>query len=475
MSIYHLSGGVCRDHHTGPSPDVLIIGAGLAGATVAHLLAQAGLQVLVIDGGLQISPLLGCHVGTDPRLGFGTPERERLVGALLASLPNATGGGELQRAQIAFAVPAGGSSTLWTGITERLDVADPPAALFSRNCLEPFYDEAAQLLGVRAGAVDLSGFSGLFSPLNIARRNASVPAVTAPIDLLTPVPRGSIRILPNRVALRLYHEAGAVTSVLLHDVTANATESISAAHVVVACDTVRSPALLAASGIAMEPGFPVGQWLADHPLAVARIETTTELGRALTAALAHEPIACLRGVKCQSVPAGVHALVLPTEAQNATVLHLYWYATAHPRAGNGLEFADGALPYGACGARTRFREPLADDALLASMIASIEDFAARLGRPLPGWRPRVLPLGAAMHAFGTLRSADGGPGVTDGNGRVHNFSNLHVAGAARIPCPCSVNPVLAMTAMAISTARSLIGAATPDAYPEAAARKTPTD
>jgi hypothetical protein len=462
----------------GTTPDVLIIGGGLAGATVAHVLAQVGLQVLVVDGGLQITSAIGSHVGADRRLGFGTPERERLVASLLATLPNASERGDERRAQIAFALPAGGSSVLWTGIAERLDAADPAASLFSRSCLEPFYDEAAALLGVRPGAVDPARFDGLFAPLKVALRNGGAPAVTAPIDLLAEVPRDTVRIWPHRVALRLRHEAGTVTSVLLHDVVANAAEWISAGHVVVACDTVRSPALLAASGIVMEPGFPVGHWLADHPLAVARIEPSTALGRSLAEALACERGAPLRGVRYLGVPAGVHALVLAAEAQGAPVLHLYWYATAHPRAGNGLEFSAGALPFGACGARTLFRERVADPVLLASMIASIEDIAARLGRPLPGWRPRLLPLGAAMHAFGTLRSADDrGPGVTDANGRVHNFSNLHIAGAARIPCACSVNPVLATTAMAVGTARSLIAAekATRDAYREAAGRTGPRD
>src|SRR4051812_43618330 len=135
-------------------PDVLIIGGGLAGASIATVLAQSGLYVLIVDGGLQITPGFGRHVGADRRLAFGTVERDRLVGALLTSIANASESAEQRRAQIAFALPAGGCSILWTGIAERLDIVDASAARFARTCLEPFYDEAIAILGVRPAALD---------------------------------------------------------------------------------------------------------------------------------------------------------------------------------------------------------------------------------------------------------------------------------------------------------------------------------
>jgi choline dehydrogenase-like flavoprotein len=457
--------------------DVLIVGGGLAGATVASVLATSGLQVVIVDGGLQISSEFGRHVGADPRLGFGTSQRERLVAALLDAPPNVSDSNEHRRAQVSFALPAAGASVLWTGIAEKLDVVDQPAAMFSRRCLEPFYAQAEAVLGVRAGTAGFPGFEGMFESLNVARAGWNGRAVTGPADILA---RSSeqIRILPNRVAVRLRHSAGTVTSILLHDVTTGAEEWISAAEFVIACDVVRSPALLVASGIGSEPGFPVGQWLADHPLAVSRIEVTTDLGRSLAAALAVEHDSPLRGAKCLDVPAGLHALVLaPGAERTPPILHLYWYARGHPRPGNGLEFSTDASPFGAFGAHTIFREPVAEPALLASVTSSLEELSVRLGRPLPGWRPRLLPLGSAMHAFGTLRTSFGEPGVTDADGRVRNFSNLHVAGTARIPCPCAVNPALAVTAMAVGTARAIIGApeATRDACPEAADRTVPKD
>lgn len=454
-------------------PDVLIIGAGLAGASIASVLAQSGLQVLLVDGGLQITPAFGRHVGADRRLTFGTVERDRLAGALVTSVANASKSVEQRRAQISFALPAGGSSILWTGIAERLDIVDVSAARFARTCLEPFYDDAVTILGVRPVALGLSGLDARFSPLNVAQSNGQTPGITAPMDLLVSAPPETLRIRPHCLALRLRQEGGRIASVLLHDLASGATESISAAQFVVACDAVRSPALLVASGLVPEAGFPVGRWLADHPLAVARIEATTDFGRALAARLAAAP-GPLRGVRCTGVPPGVHGLIIAGAATPAPILHLFWYAVGHPHPGNGLEFGANPLPFGDCGARTVFREPVGDPQLLASMIASLEKEVAGLGHALPGWRPRLLPLGAAMHAFGTLRSALDGPAVTDATGRVQGLSNLYVAGTARIPCACAVNPVLAMTAMAIGTAHSLIRASKPDAYPEAGVRTAPT-
>lgn len=454
-------------------PDVLIIGAGLAGASIASVLAQSGLQVLIVDGGLQITPGIGHHIGTDRRLSFGTAERDRLVAALLTSVPNASKSAEQRRAQIAFALPAGGSSILWTGIAERLDIVDASAARFARICLEPFYDDACAILGVRAAALDLSELDGLFSPLNVAQSNGPTQSVTAPMDMLGSAPPERLGVRPDCLALRLRQEGGRIASVLLRDLASGATESLSAAQFVVACDAARSPALLVASGLVSEAGFPVGHWLADHPLAVARIEATTDLGRALAARLgaARGP---LRGVRCTAVPPGVHALIIAGATAPAPILHMFWYAVGYPRQGNGLEFGANASSFGDYGARAVFREPVGDPQLLASMTVSLERHVAGLGHALPGWRPRLLPLGAAMHAFGTLRTACDGPAVTDTDGRVRGLSNLYVAGTARIPSPCAVNPVLAMIAMAIGTAHSIIRGSAPGAYPEAGARTAPT-
>jgi glycine/D-amino acid oxidase-like deaminating enzyme len=453
-------------------PDALIIGAGIAGASVASVLVQAGLQVLIVDGGLQLTPGFGRHVGTDQRLAFGKAERDRLVGALLTSVANASESVEQRRAQIAFALPAGGCSILWTGIAERMDIVDASAARFARTCLEPFYDDASKMLGVRAAALDLSEFHGRFSPLHVAQSPGLSPAVTAPMDMLDSAPPETLRIRPHCLALSLRQEGGRIASVLLHDLASGATESLSAAQFVIACDAVRSPALLVASGLVPEAGFPVGQWLAEHPLAAARIEVTTNLGRALAARLSAAP-GPLRGVRCTDVPPGIHALIVAGATVPTPILHLFWYAVGHPRQGNGLEFGANPSSFGDYEARTVFREPVGDPQLLASMTAHLEKYVAGLGHALPGWRPRLLPLGAAMHAFGTLRSARDGPAVTDADGRVRGLSNLYVAGTARIPCACAVNPVLAMTAMAIGTARSIIRVSTPDAYREAGARTAP--
>jgi len=94
------------------------------------------------------------------------------------------------------------------------------------------------------------------------------------------------------------------------------------------------------------------------------------------------------------------------------------------------------------------------------MSTDLAAAAKALGEPLRGWQPRMMPVGSARHTFGTLRSAfaGSGPGVTDECGRVNGFSNLYVAGPARIPYANSSYPALAAAALAIQTGNCILSA-----------------
>lgn len=100
-------------------------------------------------------------------------------------------------------------------------------------------------------------------------------------------------------------------------------------------------------------------------------------------------------------------------------------------------------------------EPVAREVDLSAMLEHLRATAALFGRTQGLGIPRFLPLGAASHAFGTLRSGPIGQAVTDDLGRVHGVQGLWVAGTARFPSRNAANPMLSAVATAIGTARAM--------------------
>ena len=463
--------------------DVVVAGAGLAGSLVAHLLARRKLDVVLLDAGVRISAAFGQHLSHDPRLAFGTVMRERIVQALClpvqaVDVPRAT------PTPLSFSTCAvgGGAATLWTGISERSDPHDEAAQRFHARCIEPYYAEAEALLGVEPSPDDVVGRvaprlrdaapelrDAQFVPLRIAAsREPNSPRrwITGPADLLAPSdPQcGGVTLLERHVATRIEHHAGRATALACVDVVRGAEIRLAAGAIIVAADPIRSPALLFASGLRGDVAFPLGMYLSDHPMAFAKIQATSAAGSFLSKAL---------GRPRESIPAGLrllrpgcehHGLVLLEPGASdtaAATLRLYWYTTGYPTETNHLDFA--ALPADEYGLPTPLAclpTPLAPQETLGDMSTDLAAAAKALGEPLRGWQPRMMPVGSARHTFGTLRSAfaGSGPGVTDECGRVNGFSNLYVAGPARIPYANSSYPALAAAALAIQTGNCILSA-----------------
>jgi len=82
--------------------------------------------------------------------------------------------------------------------------------------------------------------------------------------------------------------------------------------------------------------------------------------------------------------------------------------------------------------------------------------AAWLADPEGGWRTDPLisahPIGGYHHMGTTRMSEDPKHGVTDGDGRVHGFGNLFIAGSSLFPTSGWANPTLTIVALALRTA-----------------------
>jgi choline dehydrogenase-like flavoprotein len=466
--------------------DIVVVGCGLAGAAVARTAADAGLDVRVLEAGLQGAIESGCHVTVDRRMTFASEARNRLTRGLLLPVEHEAASAFGRGTEFAVGAGSGGAGLVWSGICERLDAPTAEGREFLDACVEPTYRLAEELFGVvnAIDPFDSAAFAAWPSlrPLKTASvHDGSLLRVPGPRDLLYCSGGSAIDLRPGRVAAAIEHRSGRATGVTALNLHTNELEFHATETVVIAADAVRSPALMVASKIAPEPGFPVGQWLTDHPLAVARIAATTEEGRAMAESLIPKPEAMTcRGVVLAPAPDGCLRLIVgvPSSDPAQRLLMLYWYAVGHPDPSNELRFRKQSdREFGMHGASVRLNAPIASEDDLRGQLNDLSEVANRLGTPLRGWQPRLLPLGAAQHLFGTLRTtlSSSAPGVTSPDGKVRGFENLFVAGPARLPAPCAINPVLASTAAAIYTARMISGAlpAHSAPWPKSAGRTEP--
>ncbi|MDX8348122.1 GMC oxidoreductase [Cognatiyoonia sp. IB215446] len=341
---------------------------------------------------------------------------------------------------------------MWTGVLCRLDVCSAIGDVFARTALDPFYDQAEDWLGASVSAAP----KGDYHPMAMARPHGPTGPVAGPADIVSRA--SEMPEIRSCRARRFVHSGGQVTSVEVVDVSTGEIEQLYASQVVVAADPLRSAALLHASGLSAEDGFPVGQYLSDHPLAAARLSDLSPDGYMVYDAITDGGLKM--GAACLSAaPAGVHALILaPPAAHGPANLALYWYMTAEPNVGNRLCFDTTPDEVtGLWGGRVDMANAVASEDDLSVMLKHLKATCDHLGVARGMGTPRLLPLGAASHAFGTLRSGAVGQGVTDLCGRVHGMRNLWVAGTARFPAPNARNPMLAAVAMAIGTARAVAG------------------
>lgn len=436
------------------------------GAAIARVLSDAGLRVVVLETGIHATIRSGCHITADDRMTFASEARNRLTRGLLVPMEvvtSAIGRG----AEFAVGAGSGGAGLIWSGICERLDAPTVEGHDFLEACVAHMYRSAEDLLGVM-DAIDGSATTALTAlpgvrPLRTASvRDGSVLHVPGPRDLLRCGGGTALDLRLGRMATTVEYSGRRARGIRALNLTTKEEELYVGETVVIAADAVRSPALLVASKIGPEAGFPVGQFLTDHPLAVARVTATTVEGRALANALSPRPEATTcQGVALAQGPGGCSRFILNVPSQHGSqdTLMFYWYAVGRPDSNNGLSFESRTdQGFGLGGAAVCLNSPMAVEEDIQSQLDDLNEVVNRLGAPLRGWRPRLLPLGASQHLFGTLRTAANGLGVTDIDGRVRGFDNLFVAGPARLPANCATNPVLASMAAALHTARVISGA-----------------
>jgi len=490
--------------------DVLIVGTGLVGAVYARHLVAAGLSVVMVDAGPQLSARPGEHLRNrylhqrDLRLYYdalvahlyppSVPAAAEPLFPGEAHLPPQAAGGNavnpeqdprrnLPGAAVTYAV--GGMGVLWTCLAPRLHPGIERFPFFSPEEWEDLYARAETDLGVgreafrgsRRGAALLAqlhaaGQSAELAPVAARRREDDPRQVhwTGPADLLEPGLEeeakagggGRLRILAQHVVTRLAHRGGRVRAATVRSLDPWAEKEIRAEIFVVAAGALLSPQLLWASGILREDDSPLGRYLHDHPLAFAQVALSREI-----AEVADDPYPFLAIPLAAGRP--FHSLLLADTydgrlleggLDERLLLNLYWYALAEPRRENRITWSAERCDLHGLPQPT-FHYTLSPEARARNreMLADLKEVGGLLGRFLPMAPPQLLPAGRSMHFLGTTRMGPVGDGsaVVDLDSRVWSFDNLYVGGTGTFPGPTASNPTLTACALALRSVERIVG------------------
>jgi choline dehydrogenase-like flavoprotein len=441
--------------------DVLVIGSGPLGSTVARRLAEHGRSVLILEQGFPITEPPASHVRNAARFRTDPDAYLEVATEHLAYFDSAAPRDSMPGAAVTNV--RGGQGTIWTNLCPR---GDAPWDALTAAQWDMYYGIAETYLGVQhewfEASVRQQRILAKLGPhfASEGRNIAALPVAAqpdangylhfgAPYDILA----GSAETLADVSVTQgtvdtLVRQGARITGVTVGG------ESIKAQEIVVAAGAIGTPQLLHQSGI--RP-IALGRWLTYHPILICQL--------VLDEILCAAPGVRDREPRLQVPPterADWYSLILrdvspfqPTAPDvvidDNRLVEFQLMCPIDIDERNGIRFDDRSLP--------SFSLPLsaADEARMSSAEAEADQISALLGRYRSGCEPMWMPFGFA-HMAGTTRmsAVDDGTGVTDYSGRVWGFDNLRLATNGLIPTRMAVNPTLTGVALAARIADDIV-------------------
>ncbi|MBU6529626.1 GMC oxidoreductase [Streptomyces mayonensis] len=495
-------------------PDVLIIGSGPIGSTYARVLTEENpdLSILLVDAGPQLTSVPGVHVkniagierrrraqamsqsehadeaetariiateGKPPTPDTARPGTAYLDPSAAAAMPPTA----MHAAAMSTCV--GGMAAHWTGAcpwpqgTEMPEFIDPQewdtALERAQHILQVTQDAFATS---PVGEAVCSALAKEFdAELPLDRRVQPMPlAVTVKpdgtlywtgtdivLDRLATDPPSTFELRSETLCRSLLVEEGRVTGARLKDLRTGETYSQEAKVVVVACDGIRTPQLLWASGIRPEA---LGRYLNDHTQVMAGVALDPEkVPGAYAANRVTDPLVGVHWVpyseahpyhgQLMQMDLSPIALADGAKDDGTQVIGMGYFVPKDISADDRLVFSETETDrFGLPQVHTEYTLTKKDHADIARVTAVQQRVADALGRFAPGREPMLMPPGSSLHYQGTFRMgvAEDGTSVCDPSCRVWGFDNLFVGGNGVIPTPTAGNPTLTSVAHAVRSA-----------------------
>jgi GMC oxidoreductase len=478
--------------------DVIVVGSGIAGGTLADALSDQGLSTLVLEAGGLGYPV---HMNEFPRSQFNPVSRDQLdsfstdesefVGGLIFNL--------------------GGRSNYWSGIIpemqlwefrtgpwpdavrdallgteEQLGVYKEANELMTKQVsMGPYQDRVVKLLEKDLGnsyKVEILPRSMHQPDLdctgklqNVLRRScgafSSSDLLLESLGYSTPAGEQYLDLALHHLTTKI-EPAGDFVLAHCQDLIANRSCSYKARHLVMCCGSVETPRLAIQSGLS-DPNTKMGRGLTDHAAYVnkwtPKLPTTGPLGW-LGNVDGHAKI-MVRPANPLKDPFNIEVLI---NSSYWDVRHRdpdLWRNVRPNEATVGIKFifastlddwnwirpqGEGKKPVIHVGLN-RHAKPYLD-----RIVKARNDVFIALGVPSANLSTEWLndewhvgDKGSVQHSGGSMRMSDNGTGVVDENLKLLAYDNIHCCDASVFPSIPAANPSLTIAALALRLAKHL--------------------
>lgn len=462
---------------------IVVIGSGAGGATVAGELCRRGLSTIVVEAGPQITNPPGSHVrNRDPSESGLARYNAELSKALVFASEGTGAGSAFNDCKVIHAV--GGMFAYWTGNCPTPHPAER-APWISAHDWQDILARARHLLGVGfefgsgsqrqqrliervAAVVERPEAGREVQPMPVAARRHGNAMRFASTDTLLATEGGStVDLRADLVCRKILHRNGRAEGVIVRSRHGIDDTTISAQIIVVAAGVIGTPKLIAASGI--DAGPALGAYLFDHPAIGSRVVLRREI---LAGVPADDPvftvwIPCASGTLWHNQICRFPTNPTPIEyaaCANETA-DIFTFAAMDVRAANRFTFDFDRLdPFGLPEVIGEYTLTTADYGRLAHGLDEHLRIAAAIGNLIDHrWAPTFFGPGWSTHMMGSCRMgpSDDGISCVDTFGKLWRCDNVYVAGNAVFALSNAGNPTLTTVAMALRTADAVAAAVRP--------------
>ena len=297
--------------------------------------------------------------------------------------------------------------------------------------------------------------------------------------LALPDYEGNFELRSQTLCRKLTITNGHVSCALTEHLPTKESEEITARIIIVACDTLRTPQLLWASGIRQKA---LGRYLNEHPFVFCFVELNDALVDNIAEEILLNPDHKSKIINPKTADQTVGVFWVPFDAphhrfhgqimhMDASPLQIETHGNKKHIVGLGygclkevryedhIEFSETATDYlGMPKMNLRFTLTQKDKEQIEEAKRIQIKAAAAFGKVFAEGDQTVMPPGTSLHVQGTVRMGikDDGTSVCNSHSQVWGYDNLFVGGNGVIPMSTTSNPTLTSVAMAVRSAEYII-------------------